>query len=370
MAPAGSEAGRAVTGWAATVLGVAGIVGVALVGCGSDRAEEPGDGVTVPDGFEIDEVVSGLDGPTQVQVLDDGRLLVAQLNGDEGEPGGQVLIVDPESGERSVVVDGLVSPTGVAAVGDDLWVMEQRRLSHGSLASGELETVIDELPFNGRSEGTLTALDDGRLLYNTSGTITSNRAADGSGALWAIDGSGTGEPEVVAVGFKNAYGRTVGSDGRLWQAEVADGSFDGEPAPDELVALPPSVLDDGAAGGSGAGSALDAGWPRCIGDRAPVAQYGGTTEVCADTVGAQATFEPGATPTSVAVSPWDDDTLLVALWNDGRVVSVSADPADQGAEPTTWLTGLDHPQHLVADGDRLLVVDFSGGRILSVERSS
>ena len=33
---------------------------------------------------------------------------------------------------------------------------------------------------------------------------------------------------------------------------------------------------------------------------------------------------------------------------------------------TTFLTGIEHPQTLVSDGDRLLVVDFGGGRILAV----
>ena len=34
--------------------------------------------------------------------------------------------------------------------------------------------------------------------------------------------------------------------------------------------------------------------------------------------------------------------------------------------PTTFLTGIEHPQTLVSDGERLLVVDFGGGRILAV----
>lgn len=353
------------------VAAVAVLVAV-LVGCGSDQDAAPRDGIVVPDGYEVTEVVSGLDGPTQVQVLDDGRLLVAQLNGDEGKPVGQVLIVDPETGERDVIADDLVSPTGVAAIGDDLWVMEQRRLSQGSLTGGDLETVLDDLPFNGRSEGTLTPLEDGRLLYSTSGSISSGRATDGSGAVWAIDAGAVADgaaaaPQAVAVGFKNAYARVVSPDGTLWQTEVAAGSFDGEPAPDELVAIPATALD--ADGTGGPADPADGGWPRCVGDRRPVAQFGGTDEACAGTLGASVVFERGVTPTSVAVSPWDDDELLVAFWNDGRIVSVPADASASPAEPVTWMTGVDNPQHLVADGDRLLVVDYSGGRILAIRRA-
>lgn len=340
--------------------------------CGSDAqtgSSDPGGGVTVPDGFEAREIVSGLDGPTQLQVLDDGRLLVAQLNGDEGKPEGQVLVIDPESDERDVIADGLTSPTGVAAIGDDLWVMEQRRLSRGSLSSGGLETVLDDLPFNGRSEGTLTPLDDGRLVYSTSGSISSGKVVEGSGSVWVIDAAAVAEeaaaaPEPVAVGFKNAYGRVVAPDGTLWQTEVVDGSFDGEAAPDELVAIGSGVLD---AGSSASTEGLpDGGWPRCIADREPVASVDGAEQACPDTLGAHAVFDAGATPTSVAVAPWDAGTLLVALWNQGEVVAVPAAPDRAPAEPVTWMTGVERPQHLVADGDRLLVVDYAGGRILAV----
>lgn len=340
-----------------------------LAACGSDQEAGSLDGIVVPEGYEVSEVVSGLDGPTQIQVLDDGRLLVAQLNGDEGKAVGQVLRVDPETGDREVIADDLVSPTGVAAVGDDLWVMERRRLSHGSLTSGDLETVLDDLPFNGRSEGTLTPLDDGRLLYHTSGSISSGRATEGSGTVWVIDAAAVTEgsaadPQPVAIGFKNAYARVVTPDGALWLTEVADGTFDGEQAPDELVAVPKAALE--AAVDHGPADPADGGWPRCVGDRRPVVEFGGTAETCADTLGAAAVFEPGATPTSVAVPPWDDDTLLVALWNDGKIVSVPADASGHSVEPTTWMTGVDHPQHLEVDGQRLLVVDFTAGRILGV----
>jgi glucose/arabinose dehydrogenase len=350
-----------------------------VAGCGNDGEGSSGDGAAatleVPEGFVVEEVVDGLEGPTQLQVLDDGRYLVAQLAGDEGEPEGQVLVIDPDTGEREVLFDGLVTPTGVAVVGDDVWVMEQRRLSVGALPAssssspGELRVVLDDLPYNGRSEGTLTPLDDGRLLYHTSGSITSGRASDGSGAVWVLDAAAVADgaapdPQQVAVGFKNAYARTVGPDGTLWQSEVTDGSFDGDQGPDELVAIPAGALDGSAS------AVADGGWPRCIGDRQPVEQFGGSTEACGSTLWAQALFPAGATPTSVVVSPWDDEELLVALWNRGEIVAVpTAGSTDGPVEVATWATGIDRPQHLVAGGDRLLVVDHDGGTILAVNEA-
>ena len=160
---------------------------------------------------------------------------------------------------------------------------------------------------------------------------------------------------MVAAGFKNAYGHTVDGEGRLWATEVGDGTFDGEPAADELVAVMPGV---------------DHGWPRCVGDRRPVAELGADPDRCAAGPASHALFEPGATPTSVAVAPWDDTTLLVALWRDRRLVAVpTADPVAGPHRPVDVVTGDLQPQHLLVDGDRLLVVDFDGGRILALERT-
>ena len=331
------------------------LVGAACGDGGGTSAPEAADGlggVAVPDGFEVTVLVDGLDGPTQVVEAPDGRLLVAQLNGGERDGTGQVVAVDPAAPDgREVLVDGLRTPTGVEVLDGELWVMEQRTLSRGPLTGGDRRVVLDDLPYNGRSEGTLTAVD-GALLYDTSGALADGEVVDGSGVLWSlVPGE---DPTVVAGGFKHAYARTVDADGTLWQTEVSDGRFDGGPAPDELVAVVP--------GGDG-------GWPRCIGDRQPVVEQGATAATCAGALPSHALFAPGATPTSVAVAPWDPEVLLVALWADGEVVAVPRG----GAAPVAaaaWLTGIEHPQHLLAVEDRLLVVDHGGGRILAVERTA
>jgi len=307
--------------------------------------------VTVPDGFEVTVLVGDLAQPTQI-VLDGDDVIVAQLDGGEGEGTGEVLRISlAEPSEREVLVDDLLKPTGVAVLDGELWVMEERTLSRGPVGGGDREVVLADLPFNGRSEGTLTVSPDGQLLYNTSGTISGLGAAPGSATLWSLTPGS--EPEVLATGFKNAYGRTFDADGVLWQAEMSDGNYDGEPAPDELV-----VVEAGD----------DFGWPQCIGDRQPVAFYEGTEELCSATPRSHALFEPGATPTSVAVAPWDEGVRLVALWVEGRVVAVPT-AGDEPVEYEDFLTGVERPQFLLADEDRLLVVDYEGGRILAVEES-
>jgi glucose/arabinose dehydrogenase len=332
------------------------IVSAALVlvaGCGDDSTADRGQAeITVPDGFEVRVVADGFNGPTQITVTNDGRLVVAELNGGEAAGTGRVVAFDPDTPEeRMVLVDGLTTPTGVTVEGELLWIMERRRLTVGPLDDPTTRTVVaDDLPFNGRSEGTLTVRSGGAVLYNTSGGEAGDALDPGSGVLWRIDDP-TMEPVAVATGVKHAYALVEHPDGRLFVTEIADRRLDGRPPPDEVM-----VVNDGD----------DFGYPRCVGDRTPVAELGAAAADCADSPPSHALFEPGATPTSVAVAPWDDATLLVALWNAGVVVSV---PATAGSTPHTgdaFLTGIEHPQHLLSVDGQLLVVDHGGGRILAI----
>lgn len=323
-------------------------------GCAADGPEPPV-GISIPDGYLVSVVAEAFDGPTQFLVLPDGDLLVAELNGGERDGTGRVLRVDGDDPtERTVLIDGLAKPTGIAVDGDVLWIMEQRRLTAGPLADpADRRIVLDELPFNGRSEGTLTALDGGGVLYDTSGSRNADRPAElkpGSGSLWFI-ASPDAEPELFATGFKHAYAHVVDGDGQLWSTEMSDGRLDGESPPDELVRV--NEFDDFR-------------YPVCIGDAVPVDELGADDATCADTPPSHALFDPGATPTAVAVAPWDRDVLVIALWNRSEVVTVPRTDEGRPHPPDVLMTGVQNPQHLISDGDRLLVGDFSTGRILAV----
>lgn len=323
---------------------------LALSVVGTAAATDDPRAVSVPDGYVARELVTGLSRPTQIAIVGDDAI-VAQLNGGEGDGTGQVVRVALDgSGEPEVLFSDLLTPTGVAVLDDEIWVMEKRTLSRGPLDGGDLTVVLDDMAYNGRSQGTLTVTPHGRIMYDTSGTLDGIDAAAGSATLWALaPGS---DPVPYATGFKHAYSRTFGPDGTLWETEVSDGRYDGEAAPDELV-----VVHDGD----------DFGWPQCVGDGRPVEFYDGTQDECDATPPSFALFDAGATPTSVAVAPWDSDVLLVSLWNEGRVVAIDATSTELPAEVDDFLTGINHPQFLLADGDRLLVVDFDAGRILAVE---
>ncbi len=344
---------------------------VALVGCGGGDDPEPvgGQAGAPADGYVVETLVDGLEGPTQVARHPDGRLLVAVLGaGGEGAATGQVLAIEPDEtaatdggppAEPEVLVGGLDTPTGLAVAGDRLWIMERTRLVTAPLGGGSTTVVREDLPNNGRSNGSLTATSDGRLLYDTSGRQEGTRAADGTGVLWSLDPlEPDAEDQPVMTGMKHAYATVEDGRGGLLVTEIGDGRYDDERPPDEVVVIPQS----------GAREVADGGWPRCIGDRQPVVENDGTSEWCERAVPSLALFEPGATPTSVELAPWDDEVAVVALWQTGELVEhpIVRAPGGPPVAVERIATGLDGPQDLLVDGDRLLLSVHGRGAVVAI----
>lgn len=225
------------------------VVGLLLASACTDAVESKATvtGITIErPNTQVSVVVDGLEGPTQVAFVDAGRFLVAELGGPENDKQGRILLLEgPDEVQVEALFTDLDKPTGVTYDGNYIYVMERDRLSRGTLDGGPLEVLADDLPTNVRSEGTLTVLADGRILYNTSGRITDQTVVEDSGALWTFDPK-TESIQLYASGFKNAYAHHVDDDNQLWVTEISDGSFDGEPAADGLFNVP-----EGA----------EAGWP-------------------------------------------------------------------------------------------------------------
>lgn len=342
--------------------------------CSADDPAAPE--IERPEDIVLEIVVDEVPGPTQVFVEPDGSLVAAAINGGENDGNGQVLRFDLESGERTVLFDRLDKPTGVQRDGETIYVMETDRLSAGPAEGGSLIVVADELPNNGRSEGTISLHPDGGILFNTSGSARGVDVVEGSGQILAYDpgdaeaGSPDGPaPTVVAEGFKHAYAVTFADTGRedtgteddgpeddggrqLWATEVSDGTFDDVPPMDEVVVVTPP---------------LPGGWPRCVGDNRAVMEFGVDQSECDQLQPSRAVFTAGATPTSIVVSPFHDDAFLVALWVTGEIVVVPR----LGDDPTDWTvfaSGLANPQHLAVDGDAVYVTEHGADRILKLTR--
>ena len=321
-------------------------IALAALVTGACAADDPS-----PAEVAVEVLAEGLAGPTQIAHDGRGGYVVAELNGGEREGAGRVLRFGSLDAEPEVLVDGLLTPTGVAVDGDLLWVMERRRLTVGPLdGTADREVVLDELPFNGRSEGTISPVAGGGILYDTSGATRDGELVDGSGTLWFLSGPDA-EPEAFATGFKHAYAHTPAGDDRWFVTEISDGTFDGSAPPDDVVV---------AAAGD------DFAFPACIGDNQPVAELGATDADCAEAPGSHAVLPPRSTPTGVAIAPWDPDLVLVALWTEGRIVAVPASAEGRPHVPVTVADDVGTPQHLLADGDRVLVTDHAGGRVVAI----
>lgn len=299
---------------------------------------------TLPAGFTAQPLPYTFRQPTQF-LVEGKQLWLAQLNGGERESQGQVLRLDLESGQETVIVEGLDKPTGIALLAGNLWIATRDALlTMEPDKPDSLTAVLTDLPNNGRSNGTLTVTPDGRLLYETSGT----RSDSTSGRLWELNPQ-TGESQEVASGLKNAYAHVFAADGRLWITEIGDGSVDGVTFTDEL-----NLVVDGA----------DFGWPRCYGR-----ELGGPD--CSGVRPAVTVFPDHSTPTGVAISPFTDNTLLVALWLTGDVMEVPISFVDGNAigEYRPFISNLQNPQHLLARPDgSLWVSEFGTGKIWVVER--
>lgn len=320
-----------------------------ITGCGTAVSSTPTteptsaiSGLTVPDGMAIEQLPYPFQRPTQF-VVQDNLLYVAQLNGGENDGQGQVIRVNLDDGNQTILAEQLDKPTGVAVLNNFLWIATRDAILRRSLDEGEaLETILADLPNNGRSNGTLTVTSDNMILFETSG----NRQDEDSGKLWALNPQ-TLEVTELARGLKGAYAHVEDENGRIWLTEIADGQVGGETLPDELNLLEPNA---------------DFGWPRCYGR-----ELAGPD--CTNVRPAVNIFAPQSTPTSVTLSPFAADTLLVALWVTGEVVQVpvtfTADNASGDPEP--FLSGINRPQHLqtLPDGS-VWVSDYGTGYLYRI----
>ncbi len=312
------------------------VVPTLIVACGSDGSDAVDEvGGTVALG-RTTVIADGFEFPTQITGGPGDSILVAQLAGSEDEQAGEVVVFDPTTGSREVILRNLDKPTGVAWLDDELWVMVRRGLVKatwdGDGPAGPVEVMLDNLPFNGRSEGTLTAIGDGRILYETSGSIADGEVVQGSGLLWAFDPVSKTSAD-VAIGVKNAYAHAMLPDGRVITTDIGDNV---DPQPVEEV----NVI--------GMPGPTNLGWPDCAGD-----------ETCPGVASPLATFDPRSTPTGVAVF---GDDAYVALFVTGQIVRV---PLTGGAT-TIVVDGLEGPHSLLVYDGRLLVSEHLTGRVLEL----
>jgi len=208
------------------------------VGWGTDQTP------TVPAGLEVRAFATGLQHPRSVYALPNGDVLVVETNGPkapinrpkdyvmglfQGRGGSaapsanRITLLRDVNGDgqpdlRTVFINNLNSPFGVALVGDQLYVADTDAILRFPYVPGTTRiatpgvklTDLPAGPINHHWTKSLTASPDGSRLYvgvGSNSNITENGmdAEDGRAAIWEIDRA-TGFKRIFASGLRNPTG--------------------------------------------------------------------------------------------------------------------------------------------------------------------
>jgi glucose/arabinose dehydrogenase len=209
---------------------------------------------TVPQGYRIDAIATGLAIPRQTLVLPNGDILVAEGRGG-GAPkltpkdviatvikakgtspvkgGDRLTLLRDGNGDgiyegRTVFADDLNAPYGLALVGNQLYVANQDALVRFDYRPGQTRAsgppvTVTALPsaINHHWTKALTASPDGRFLYvgigsNSNITERGMTAETDRAMVWQIDAQ-TGAHRPYATGLRNPTALTIQpGTGQLW----------------------------------------------------------------------------------------------------------------------------------------------------------
>lgn len=241
-----------------------------------------GEKPTAADGFAVAPLASGLDHPRTLFVLPNGDVLVAETNAppkpDDGKgikawvqkkvmgragastpSANRITLLRDEDGDgkaekRSVFLEGLNSPFGMALVGSDFYVANSDAIMKFTYHDGDLKITtpgvkVADLPggtINHHWTKDLVASLDGKKLYATVGS-NSNVGENGIEAekdragILEID-IATGSSRVFASGLRNPNGPSwQPQSGALWVAVNERDEIGSDLVPDYMT----SVKDGG-----------------------------------------------------------------------------------------------------------------------------
>ncbi|AHG89154.1 L-sorbosone dehydrogenase [Gemmatirosa kalamazoonensis] len=242
------------------------------------RGWAAGERPTAGDGLAVAPFATGLDHPRWLYVLPNGDVLVAETNGpkrpddNRGLKGwffkrfqkkagsavpsaNRITLLRDADGDgvaetRSVLLDSLYSPFGMALIGDRLYVANSDALVRVPYAAGETRiaarpetvTVLPGGKLNHHWTKSLLASPDGSRLYVGVGS-NSNVAENGidketdRAAVWEIDPR-TGAHRVLASGLRNPVGLAWDPDrGALWAAVNERDELGSDLVPDYMTAV-------------------------------------------------------------------------------------------------------------------------------------
>jgi len=205
-----------------------------------------GQAPTVAAGLQVQALARGFKNPRSVYVLPNGDVLVAESGGPtppinrpkeflmglferkshaSEDPGQRIILLRDADGDgapevRSVFIDHLNGPFGMALVGNDLYVADTDAVLRFPYTTGATQITTPGVKLTDLPAGTinhhwtksLTASPDGTKLYagvGSNSNITENGldAEKDRAAIWEIDRA-TGAHRLFATGLRNPNGLT------------------------------------------------------------------------------------------------------------------------------------------------------------------
>jgi glucose/arabinose dehydrogenase len=201
---------------------------------------------TAPAGFKVTAFASGLDHPRWVYVLPNGDVLVAESNAPPKPEDGKgfkgffmklfmkragagvpsanrITLLRDANGDgvaetRSVFLQGLNSPIGMALVGNELFIADSDAIVKVPYQTNQTQITVAPVkvtdlpagPINHHWTKNIIASEDGTKLYATVGSNSNageNGLAveEGRAAIWEVDRA-TGAKRIFATGLRNANG--------------------------------------------------------------------------------------------------------------------------------------------------------------------
>jgi glucose/arabinose dehydrogenase len=241
--------------------GVAGLAFTLIVG-----SCVPGQVLHVPAGFEIEQLVAGLDGVRTLRVGPDGLLYAVQSGP------GRVVRLDPLTGSGvTEVLDDLNRPYGLVFHDGWMYVAERHRIvRYEAPGFTRRDVVVADLPTGGSHWTREIAFGSDGMLYVSVGSSCNvcEESDPRRAAVTRYRPDGSGET-IVAEGLRNAAGLAVHPEtGELW-ASQNERDMLGDDLPVEEI----NILADGD----------HFGWPYCNGDRTANPEYRDRASFCAST---------------------------------------------------------------------------------------
>ncbi|HEX4695203.1 sorbosone dehydrogenase family protein [Sphingomonas sp.] len=236
---------------------------------------------TVAPGLKIEAFATGFKDVRSIYVLPNGDVLAVEPKGPdrpilrpkdfvvgwiEGfghskvEGGNRITLLRDADGDgkpelRSIFLDHLIGPFGVALVGSDLYVANDDAIVRYPYVTGQTRitapgTLLTELPggpINHHWTKSLAASPDGSKLYvgiGSNSNITENGigAERGRAQIWEVDRA-TGAHRPYATGLRNPNGLTFNPDtGQLWTVVNERDELGPDLVPDYVTSVTPGAF--------------------------------------------------------------------------------------------------------------------------------